>query len=249
MISGGTREQLEHQNFRELESWKISGMLSAADDALASGRERDIEVHYASSFGKEHWLACLFTPFIFEGEQFLLVMLNDITALKQVEAALLASEEKFRTMIEQATEGFALIDEEGKIIEWNCANEKIWGCTRETVLGSPFCDAQFERIVPERRTLERYQFLKSTISEALRTGKSPIFERVLEAELYRPDGGRVFIEQRVFPIKTERGYRIGSLSVDVTEMKRSLQARVPGEEEHLASSRPGSEKKTRTRGG
>jgi signal transduction histidine kinase len=38
--------------------------------------------------------------------------------------------------------------------------------------------------------------------------------------LSRPDGQRVIIQQSAFPIKTTSGYRIGSMSLDITERKR-----------------------------
>ncbi len=146
---------------------------------------------------------------------------KDISARKQAEEALRASEEKFRAMIEQASEGFALVDEQGLVIEWNHAKEKIWGRKREEVLGQPFVDIQFAEIVPERRTPERYEYLKSKLSKALRTGESSIFEQPVEVELYQPDGQRIFVRQSIFPIKTALGYRIGSMSLDITERKRA----------------------------
>ncbi len=135
--------------------------------------------------------------------------------------ALRDSENKFRAMMEQAAEGFVLLDEQGLIVEWNQAKDRIWGLKREDVLGKPFYDVQFGVVVPERRTPERYEFLKNTLQEALRNGQSPIFDHPLEVELYRPDGTRVFIRQIVFPIKTEAGYRIASMSIDISERKQT----------------------------
>jgi PAS domain S-box-containing protein len=148
-------------------------------------------------------------------------IVRDITERKQAEEALRRSEEKFRTMIEQASEGFALIDENGCIAEWNHAMEAIWGFQREEVLGFPFHEIHLKAVVPERRFLERSEFLRMAMLEAIRTGQSPIFNRVIESELCHSDGKRVFVQQSIFPIKTEHGFRIGSLSLDITARKRA----------------------------
>jgi PAS domain S-box-containing protein len=147
--------------------------------------------------------------------------IKDISERKRAEEALRASEEKFRTMIEQASEGFALVDEDTRVIEWNHAEEQIWGLKREDVLGKYFYDVQFQRVIPEHNTPERYEFLKTTVQEAIRTGQSPIFHRRIEAELCHPDGKRFFIQQRVFPIQTERGFRIASMTSDITDRKKA----------------------------
>ncbi|RPJ49064.1 MAG: PAS domain S-box protein, partial [Chloroflexi bacterium] len=148
---------------------------------------------------------------------------EDISERRQADQALKASEAKFRAMIEQAAEGYALLDEDGILIEWNQSNERIWGVKREDALGRLFVDIQFQVVVPERRTPERYEQLKAMLLDALQTGQSPIFNRLVEGEMCRPDGRRIYIQQSVFPIKTEHGYRIGSMTLDVTERRLSEQ--------------------------
>lgn len=158
--------------------------------------------------------------------------IKDISERKQSEEALRSSEEKFRGMIEQASDGFALIDEDCRLLEWNKAMERIWGLKRETVVGLPFYDIQFQVMTPEHRTPQRYENLKNTIIQAVSTGQSPIFNRVLEAELTHPDGKRIYINQRVFPIRTEGSIRVGSMTQDVTERKLA-EERIARQVEHL----------------
>ncbi len=77
-IVGGTVEQIQMQNFRSLDSWRNSGMISAADEVLASGVEKRIEVHSVTTFGNELRVSCLFVPFFHDGAQYLLVMISDV---------------------------------------------------------------------------------------------------------------------------------------------------------------------------
>ena len=150
---------------------------------------------------------------------------------KRAEAALRASEEKFRTFIEQASEGFVLLDEQGNVIEWNQAQEKIWGVKRDEVEGKPFWEAQFRVTLPERRSPDRYEYYRTILLDALRTGQSPIFNRFLEVAVCRPHGERRFIQQAIFPIKTDQGCRIGSITRDITESKQAEAALKQSEEQ------------------
>ena len=134
------------------------------------------------------------------------------------ENAIRESGQKFRSFIEQSLDGFVLVDEQGGVIEWNQAREWITGLRREEVLGLPFWDVLYQNTPPERQTPARLEYYRTLIVTALRTGQFPAeIHQPIEAEIYRPDGGRRFIQQTVFPIKTEKGYCFGSVSRDVTE--------------------------------
>ncbi|MBE7557365.1 MAG: PAS domain S-box protein [Anaerolineales bacterium] len=151
----------------------------------------------------------------------ILAFVHDITERRRIEEATRESEQKIRSFIEQSSEGFILVDEQGLIIEWNQASEEITGLRRAQVIGRPSWEVQQEMLPPEVRTLERYERNKQTIVEALRTGQSFIFNKTLEAQVMKPDGTRRFLQQTVFPIKTDQGYQIGSVSRDITEQRRA----------------------------
>jgi two-component system cell cycle sensor histidine kinase/response regulator CckA len=145
----------------------------------------------------------------------------DITERKRAEEALRASEQKFRSFVEQSSDGLVLVNEQGLIIEWNQARERMTGVKRDEALSRPFWEIQSRITLPEHRTPERLAYFKASLFDALRTGQSPLFNRPLEAEVVRPDGERRYIEQVIFPIKTDQGYRLGSVSRDITEQKRA----------------------------
>lgn len=151
----------------------------------------------------------------------MLAFVRDITERRRAEEARHESEQKFRSFVEQSSEGFILIDEQGLIIEWNQAQDQMTGLRRAQVIGRPAWEVQWEMLPPEVRVLDRYERNKQTILEALRTGQSPIFGKALEAQVIKPDGTRRFFQQTVFPIKTDQGYRIGSISRDITEQQRA----------------------------
>ena len=73
---------------------------------------------------------------------------------------LLESENKFRSTIEQSTDGISIIDEKGIIIEWNKGMEKITGHKREEELGKLIWDSQYELLPEEEKTHEVYDYIK-----------------------------------------------------------------------------------------
>ncbi len=64
---------------------------------------------------------------------------------EHVEQALLASEERFRTLVESATDAIVLADQEGRIMWWNGAAERMFGYSKQEALGSPLT-----LVMPER---------------------------------------------------------------------------------------------------
>jgi signal transduction histidine kinase len=95
---GGTVEKLLKQDFRRLESWKRSGMLEAAEDVLATGTIKTMDINVVSTFGKEVWFACRFVPFQFEDQPHLLALFTDISKRKRVEEELRKSEQQLRNL-------------------------------------------------------------------------------------------------------------------------------------------------------
>jgi PAS domain S-box-containing protein/putative nucleotidyltransferase with HDIG domain len=149
---------------------------------------------------------------------------RDITERIHIENALRENEQKFRSFVEESSEGFTLLDEQGRVIEWNRARERMTGLKADKVVGRFLWDVLHQMMPPERRTLEIYETNKKAILDALETGQSPILNRAIDAEVMRQDGERQFVQQTVFPIKTEKGYRIGSVTIDITERKQAQEA-------------------------
>ncbi|MBU0678880.1 MAG: PAS domain S-box protein, partial [Verrucomicrobia bacterium] len=161
------------------------------------------------------------------------ISFSDITDLKNAETALRESEQKFRSLVEESSEGFTLVDEQGTIIEWNRARERMTGLAANEVIGRAFWDVQYKMFPPELRTPQHYERAKQMVLDALRTGQSPLFNNVIESEAMRQDGARRFVQQTIFPIKTDRGYRIGSITRDVTERKRAEEALKESEAKYM----------------
>ena len=143
----------------------------------------------------------------------------------RAEEALRESEEKFRNIVEQASDAILLCDERCAVAEWNRAAEEMTGLSAAGVLGKFYWDIQFELVPKERKTPDVYERLHSMILQALESGHAQWFRRPIDGEFQRPDGMRCYFQQTVFPIQTAKGVMVGSITRDLTEQVQAEKER------------------------
>ena len=122
---------------------------------------------------------------------------EDITARKQVEHLLIASENKFRGLYETITDGIVSVDMSGQIREFNPAYAQMLGYSDEELL----------RLTYKDLTPEKWQAFEAGIvqEQVLSRGFSEVYEKE-----YRRKDGTVFpVELRTFTIKDEAGQVAG----------------------------------------
>ncbi|HTP07306.1 MAG TPA: PAS domain S-box protein [Anaerolineae bacterium] len=132
-----------------------------------------------------------------------------------------ASEEKFRNVIEQASEAIALFDEEAICIEVNAALERLTGIAREEWLGLPAWAISLRSLPPAQRTPEMAARFKAATQAMIATGNVSQHLSPLEYSIQRPEGGARAIRMTIFPIRTARGTMLGSILIDITERKQA----------------------------
>jgi two-component system, cell cycle sensor histidine kinase and response regulator CckA len=151
----------------------------------------------------------------------------DITEQKQAEASLRASEARFRTLVDHATDAFFLHDEHGVILDVNRQACKSLGYSREELIG----------LTPYVFDLDADRSFLSQLGARLDTGEMIAFD----TRHRRKDGTTFPVEVRVRPF-WEDGKRFAvSLSRDITERLRAQEDLAAREMElrSLAESSPG----------
>jgi diguanylate cyclase (GGDEF)-like protein/PAS domain S-box-containing protein len=146
-------------------------------------------------------------------------VVRDITERKRIEEALLASESKFRSLVEQSPYGILVVDELGNILEWNTGQEEISGLLRSDVLGRPVWDVQFQIMPDEFKSSYNHTVMMESTLDILKYGRGPDLNQPMETEIQLPNGTRRNIEIVMYSYKTTNGYQLGSITRDVTERK------------------------------
>ncbi len=148
---------------------------------------------------------------------------RDLVEAGIVKQALVASEEKFRTFIEQSSESIVMTDEKGIVIVYNKAAETLSGIPAAEALGKPIWGLAVKAVPPARLTDDYLSRVEVHYREALSPQESPLLSRQIDNAIQRPDGTLRSFRQNEFLIRTDQGYRIGTISHDVTEVIQAEQ--------------------------
>jgi PAS domain S-box-containing protein len=174
--------------------------------ALRGESARDREFTTITRDGKRRHLLLNYAPLrqasgaIFAG----IVIFRDISDQKQAEEAVRRSEERYRTLIEQASVGIFTTDDRGAYVDANTAGCTILGYSREEILKLGFGDV----VWPEDRPVLAAAFKQVLLGSTSQT----------ELRMKRKDGAllRADISARLLPES-----RVLVITRDITERKRA----------------------------
>ncbi|HNX17230.1 MAG TPA: PAS domain S-box protein [Methanoregula sp.] len=200
-------------------------------DQRRQGISGQFECRHVQKNGTFVTLLVSATPIIGSDGQFRgsFAMYTDISGRILAEETIREREARLRSLIETTQDSVILIDEEGSVIEWNASAERISGIKKDYAMGKPLWDLLPLMIPPEQRTEEHYAALEQKIHESLKTG-IPYHTDPQIIETVRPDGKKNYVQEIIFSIKTDKGFRFGSISHDITEQKLAADALRDSEE-------------------
>ncbi len=148
-------------------------------------------------------------------------LMRDITERKAAQQALIESEQKYRNLVEHSPDGIIVVDEKGRIIEWNLGQQWISGLKGSDVLGRYVWDVQFELTPQDHRSEVFFEQLRQRTLDLLQTGRG-IWQsnQPMESRIQLPDGTIRNIEMMMYIYKTALGFRVGSITRDITRRKQ-----------------------------
>ena len=138
-----------------------------------------------------------------------------------IEHALMASEERFRSVVESATDGIILADHNGLIVSWNKAAARLFCYTQQEVAGRPLT-----LLMPAR-----YRAAHERGLERLRsTGETRVIGKTMELHGLRKDGNEFPLELSLATWKTKEETFFSGIIRDITERKRGEESLQQSEE-------------------
>ncbi|WP_158277425.1 PAS domain S-box protein [Opitutus sp. ER46] len=176
----------------------------------ATGEARDVEVTVRTRAGAARHVSASVKVITLGGEACALSLLFDVTARREAEHSLRASEERFRQVVESISEVFWMTTLEGReMLYISPGFERIWGRSCESLYAQP--ESWIESIHPADRP---------RVVEAAATKQAAgTFDETYRIQ--RPDGTVRWIHDRAFPIADEHGrvHRIVGVAEDITDRK------------------------------
>ena len=131
---------------------------------------------------------------------------------EHAEHALTESEERFRSLVEAATDSIVLADHHGSILSWNRAASRLFGYADEEVRGHPLT-----MLMPVRHRAAHERGL----ARVKETGQSRLIGHLVELEGLRKDGNEFPIELSLATWKTDEGSFYSGIIRDITQRRRA----------------------------
>jgi PAS domain S-box-containing protein len=147
-------------------------------------------------------------------------LVRDITERKLAGQALIESEQKYRSLVENSPDGIVVVDETGHVVEWNRGQEDITGLKRSLVIGKPVWEVQFQLVPDELRLNRILHALKQKVLDVVTSGRGRGVNELTEKTFQLPDGTRRNVEIMTYTYRTNLGYRVGSVTRDISKRKQ-----------------------------
>jgi protein-histidine pros-kinase len=163
-----------------------------------------LELYGQRSNGEEFPVEISLSPIVTEEGTMVMSAVRDITVRKR-------ADQKFRDLLESAPDAMVIVGREGRITLVNSQTERLFGYSRQELLGQPV-----ENLVPERYRA-RHVGNRSTFFTQPRARSMGV-----GLDLYglRRDGSEFPVEISLSPLQTEEGLFVSSAIRDATERKR-----------------------------
>ena len=137
---------------------------------------------------------------------------RDITERKKMEKVLWESEETFRKITSSAHDAIIMMGNRGKISFWNEAAERMFGFSKEEIIGTDL----HKFIVPDKY----YEDYLKGMEDFKKNGTGPVINNTLTLPCLRKDGTEFIADHSFSSVKLKNKWHAISIIRDITERKR-----------------------------
>ncbi len=157
-------------------------------------------------------VAISLSPVRTDGGLLIVADIRDISERKVAEQRRLASETRFRALLESAPDAIVITDTDGRIVLVNAQTERLFGYARERLIG-----AEVEILVPEaqrtRHEAHRRGYLKEPRVREMGAGQ--------ELQGLRADGSRFPVAISLSPVRTDQELLIVADIRDISDRQQT----------------------------
>jgi len=155
--------------------------------------------------GQEFLVQISLSPIESKGETFVTSIIRDVTTQRAAEA-------RFRALLESAPDGIVVVDSGGMIVIVNSQTERLFGYTRQELIGQPI-----EMLVPKRfkssHVGDRTAYLNHPKLRPMGAGRS--------LTGLTKEGKEFPVEISLSPLVTDQGRMVMSIVRDITERRHA----------------------------
>jgi PAS domain S-box-containing protein len=135
---------------------------------------------------------------------------EELIAREREATARIKAESRFRELLEAAPDAIIEVDREGRIVLLNAVTIKLFGYTREELLGRNV-DALIPDAARARHAAHRATYWEKPMTRPMGQG--------LTLRARRKDGSEFPVEISLSPVRADEGFRVTAIIRDVTEQK------------------------------
>jgi diguanylate cyclase (GGDEF)-like protein/PAS domain S-box-containing protein len=177
------------------------GVMGAIREVFRNGKQQREEISLTMfPTGTPRWAIIDYVPM---AERYVLMIIKDITEHKHIEETLRASEQKFRSMIEQSSDGITVIDSQGNLLEWNQSMERMTGIPRLEAVGRKLVEITMEMVTPDQRNRTTRRMVTKRMHNLIRSGDLLDGDSIVNYKITHRDGSLRYLSQSTFVVHFE----------------------------------------------
>lgn len=147
-----------------------------------------------------------------EGQEVHILTVQDGSVQAEAEVAIKESELRTAAILSSAADPYVIIDNDGRILDFNPAAERVFAWERRQVLDKEFADV----LIPHPRRMSIRRGLREA-AHAQNTTSSSILNQRIELSARKKDGREVSVELVVMPIDLSTGRQFAARLRDLSE--------------------------------